>query len=71
MLKPNYRPFEITLIKKSKSKQKIREELGISGVTLAKITKREYISLKIIAQLCEYLNCDVKDIVTFKEENYD
>ncbi|QGQ46377.1 helix-turn-helix domain-containing protein [Metabacillus sediminilitoris] len=68
MLKPNYKPLEITLIKRGKTRQDLREELNISGATLAKISKREYISLKTIAQICEYLKCDITEVVTFKDE---
>lgn len=67
MLKPNYKPLEITLIKRGINKQTLRNELKISGSTLSKIGKREYISLSIIATLCEYLKCDVQDIVTFRD----
>lgn len=67
MLKPNYTPLEITLLKRGINKQTLRNELKISGSTLSKIGKREFISLSIISQLCEYLECDIQDIVTFRD----
>ena len=65
MLKPNYMPLEVTLIRKNRTKTDLRLDLGLSGVTVAKIAKREYISLKTIAQICEYLNVPIQEVVVF------
>lgn len=64
-LEPNYQPLEITLIRKNKTRQDLKEDLGISGATLAKIAKKEFISLKTVCQICEYLNVQITDIVVF------
>lgn len=67
MLVPSYKPLEITLIKRDKNKMDLRNELKISSSTVAKIAKGEYIHLRIIGQLCEYLNCKIEDVVEFVE----
>lgn len=68
MLKPDYTPLEITLLQKSKNITNMRYELSISSATLAKIGKREHISLNTIAQICEYLNVPIQKVVRFTRE---
>lgn len=63
MLVPSYKPLEITLIKKDKTKMDFRDDLKISTATIAKISKGEYIHLKILAQICEYLECPIEEVV--------
>lgn len=67
MLLPDYTPLEITMIKKGKTRIDLKEEMGLSSATVAKITKKEWISLKTVAQLCEFFNCEISDVVTFRK----
>jgi DNA-binding Xre family transcriptional regulator len=62
---PSYKPLEITLIKRDKLRKHLREELGISGTTLAKMSNNEFVSLQILAQICEYLDCRIEEVVEF------
>ena len=39
---------------------------GVSKSTIAKMTKDEHVSTEMLFKICEVLNCDVGDIVTFK-----
>jgi DNA-binding Xre family transcriptional regulator len=64
-IKPSYKPFEKTLIEKNKKKIDIRNDLGISPSTMQKMNNNEYIALDVIALMCEYLECDIDDIVEF------
>ncbi|WP_310331089.1 helix-turn-helix domain-containing protein [Priestia megaterium] len=57
--------MEITLIKKDRSRQDLRNELGISPSTLAKMTNEEYVALDVIARIAEYLNCRIEEVVEF------
>lgn len=41
----------------------LKDVIGISSNTLAKLGKNEYISLEIIERICRGLNCDIGDIV--------
>lgn len=68
MLIPSYKPLDITLIRRDKIRKHLRDEAGISGTTLAKMSNREFVSLQVIARICEYLDCRIEDVVEFVEE---
>ena len=59
----SYKPLLKLLIDKNMSKTQLREQLGISMATLAKISKNEYISMKVLDDICSLLNCKIEDIV--------
>jgi putative transcriptional regulator len=66
MYKPNYKPLWITLIKKDKIKNDLRNDLGIAGSTIAKMAANQFVAMKVIAQLCEYLECEIQEVVRFE-----
>lgn len=51
------------LIDKDLRKIDIRNELGFSSSTLAKMTKNQYVSLELLDKIATYLNCDIGDLV--------
>lgn len=51
------------LIDKGLSKTEFAKDAGISGNTLAKLSKNEYISMEILVRLCRYFDCTLNDIV--------
>ena len=59
----SYKPLLKLLIDKNMTKTQLREQLGISMATLAKISKNEYISMKVLDDICNLLNCKIEDIV--------
>jgi putative transcriptional regulator len=59
----SYLPLEITLVRKNVNRQRLREAGIVSGNTLSKIKKGEYLSLDVIERLCRYLDCDIQDVV--------
>lgn len=59
----SYKPLLKLLIDKNMTKTQLREQLGISMATLAKISKNEYISMKVLDDICSLLNCNIEDIV--------
>ena len=59
----SYIPLLKLLIDKNMTKTQLREQLGISMATLAKISKNEYISMKVLDDICSLLNCKIEDIV--------
>lgn len=67
-LKPSYKPMEITLIKKDKTKTYLRTQLGISPSTLAKMSNGEFVALSVIARICEDLQCRIEEVVEFIEK---
>ena len=42
------------------------ENIGISSSTLAKMSKGEAISLSILEKICEELDCDFGDIISYE-----
>ena len=59
----SYKPLLRLLVDKNMTKTQLREQLGISMATLAKISKNEYISMKVLDNICSLLNCKIEDIV--------
>ena len=59
----SYKPLLKLLIDKNMTKTQLRKQLGISMTTLAKISKNEYISMKVLDDICSLLNCKIEDIV--------
>ena len=59
----SYKPLLKLLIDKNMTKTQLREQLGISMATLAKISKNEYTSMKVLDDICSLLNCKIEDIV--------
>ena len=59
----SYKPLLKLLLDKNMTKTQLREQLGISMATLAKISKNEYISMKVLDDICSLLNCKIEDIV--------
>ena len=62
----SYKPLLKLLIDKNMTKTQLREQLGISMATLAKISKNEYISMKVLDDICSLLNCKIEDIVEYQ-----
>ena len=59
----SYKPLLKLLVDKNMTKTQLREQLGISMATLAKISKDEYISMKVLDDICSLLNCKIEDII--------
>lgn len=59
----NYKPLLKLLIDKGMTKTQLREQLEISMATLAKISKNEYISMKVLDDICSLLNCKIEDVI--------
>lgn len=53
------------LIDKDMKKVDLINNLGISSSTIAKMTKGEPVSLTILEKLCEELDCDFGDIISY------
>ncbi len=59
----DYKKLWILLIEKSLSKSQLRENCHISPATLTKLNKNEYVSMEVLTRICNYLECDIGDIV--------
>ena len=53
------------LIDKGMKKLDLRDMVGISTGTLAKLSKNEYVALSVLERICETLNCRIGDIVEY------
>lgn len=53
------------LNRREMSKEDLRLKINTSSATIAKISKNEFISLKIINDICGALNCQPGDIMEY------
>lgn len=52
-----------TLVDNHMKKTELRDKIGISNATLAKMGKNEPVNLKIIDNICRELHCRIEDVV--------
>lgn len=52
-----------TLIDKHMKKTELRDKVGISNATLAKLGKNEPVGIAIIDKICQVLGCEIEDVV--------
>lgn len=62
-MKVSYNKLWKLLIDKGMKKTDLIEAVKTSPNTIAKMGKNENISMDVITRICEYLNCDVGDIM--------
>lgn len=65
----SYKKLWMKIAEKEMKKTDLKDVIGISSNTLAKLGKNEYISLEIIERICIGLNCDIGDIIEIKKNN--
>lgn len=56
------------LIDKNMYKKDLASKLNISSATLAKMGRGENVSMEILQKICKYMECDIGDILSFKQE---
>lgn len=59
----SYKPLWKTLIDKGITKTQLREKVGCSTSTLARLGKDEFVGLDLICKICETLSCRIEDVV--------
>ena len=59
----SYKPLFRLLLERDMTKTQLREAVGFSSATLAKMWKGKYISLETIENICKYLDCKIEDII--------
>ena len=65
----SYKPLFRLLLEKDMSKTQLREAIGCSTATLAKMSKNEYISMETLENICAYLNCNIENVIEFIPNN--
>ena len=51
------------LIDKKLSKGDLRKAIDLSPNTMTKLRRDEEVSLSVLIRICNYLNCDIGDII--------
>lgn len=64
----SYKPFWETLKRKNISTYTLIYKFGISSATIDRIKKGGGITTAKINDLCELLECNVQDIITYEKE---
>ena len=68
-MKVRYNKLWKLLIDKEMKKSQLREAVGASKSTFAKLGKNENVTLPVLLYICEYLECDFGDIMEAVPEN--
>lgn len=63
----SYKPLFKLLLEKDMTKTQLRESMGFSTSTLAKMSKNEYVSLEIIDNICIFLDCKIEEVIEIKK----
>jgi DNA-binding Xre family transcriptional regulator len=50
-------------------KKDLSSELKISSATIAKMGKGESVSLDVLQRICQFLGCNIGDIVSFEKNS--
>lgn len=59
----SYKPLFKLLLDKDMTRIQLRQAVGFSSATLAKMSRNEYISLETIEKICKYLDCRIEDVI--------
>lgn len=59
----SYKPLMKTLIDKNINKMELRDMVGFSSTTLSKLSKDQYVSMKVLDDICTVLNCEITDVI--------
>ena len=55
------------LIDNNMYKKDLAAKLNIRSATMAKMGKGEKVSLEVLQKICDFLNCDIGDIMSFEK----
>ena len=53
------------LIDKGSNKTKLRDAIGASSSTMAKLTKNQYVAMPVLEKICAKLDCNIDDVMEF------
>ena len=63
-----YKPLWHLLLERDMKKLELRDLVGMSNSTLAKLGKNEPVSMEIIEKICIKLDCRIEDVVEIKKD---
>ncbi|WP_160692588.1 helix-turn-helix transcriptional regulator [Clostridium sp. C2-6-12] len=61
----SFKPLWKVLVDKDMNKEDLRVAIKTSSATMTKMSKNEYVSMKILNDICTYLNCSISDVIEF------
>lgn len=53
------------LIDEGTNKTKLRDTIGMSSSTMAKLTKNQHVAMPVLEKICAELDCNIEDIMEF------
>lgn len=62
-MKLSYKKLLVKLVELDMKKTEFAKKAGISSASVAKLGKGANITTDVLLKICEYLNCDISDIV--------
>lgn len=62
----SFAPLWETLEKKQMGKMELREKIGVSKATFAKLGKNESITLETVEKICEALDVPIAEVVEIR-----
>ena len=57
------------LIDKNMNKTALRDAVGITPATLARLSKNQNVTMEVLGKICHELGCGIEDIVEYIDEN--
>ena len=57
------------LIDKGMKKKDLRDGIEMSSNTLAKMGRNEYVALDVLVRTCEFLHCNIGDIIEVVDDD--
>lgn len=70
-IKPSFKPLRKLLVDRDMKHSDLYNKVGISRSTATSISQDRYVSLEIIAIICEYFDCRIEQVIEFVNENLD
>ncbi len=70
-MRVSYNKLWKKLIDLNMKKFQLKEKAGISGNSIAKLGKNEYVSLEILGKICDALDCNIGDVCEFIKDSGD
>ncbi len=61
----SYNNLWIALIRRNMKKTDLKDKVGLTSNTIARMGKNMPISMEGIGKLCQYFNCRIEDIVEY------
>ncbi len=68
-MKIDYSGLWKKLREKKLKKQNLVDDLKLSSATVAKMGKGDPISFKVMDKLCEFLDCDINEIIKLQSDH--